>query len=159
MDQHCLVLDTGIPETGHLAGLQVSVHFRDNGLPLIYFDNQLMGGPGSATWTGRDWVFSPIGEKNSEDRELRDPRELEKIGAESFRVYKPSGRKINVYKTINAGRDWKLESVIPVESQVDRVYTITNGHHEAKLLITEAGDRDIHTPKRDVFIGKLISSH
>ncbi|HEY1114826.1 MAG TPA: BNR-4 repeat-containing protein [Chitinophagaceae bacterium] len=159
MDQHCLVLDTGIPETGHLAGLQVSVHFRDNGLPLIYFDNQLMGGPGSATWTGRDWVFSPIGEKKPEDRELRDPRELEKIGAESFRVYKPSGRKINVYKTINAGRDWELESVIPVEAEVDRVYTIANAHHEAKLLITEAGDRDIHTPKRDVFIGKLISSH
>lgn len=158
LDRYCLVLDTGIPETGHMAGLQVSVHYRDNGFPLIYFDNQIMGGPGSATWNGSRWVFAPIGGKNNDDRELRDPRELEKIGAESFRVYKPAGRKIHVYKTVNAGHTWKLETVIPVEAEVDRVYTIKNAHHNAKLLITEAGDRDITTPKRDVFIGKLITN-
>src|SRR5688572_4865629 len=86
LDQYCLVLDTGIPETGHLAGLQVSVHYRDNGSPLIYFDNQTMGGPGSATWTGTKWEFSQIGNRNADNRELRDPRELEKTGADAFRV-------------------------------------------------------------------------
>lgn len=157
VDKYCLVLDTGIPETGHLAGLQVSVHYRDNGSPLIYFDNQKAGGPGSATWNGRSWVFAQIGKSNKDDRELRDPRELEKIGAESFRVYKPAGKKINVYKTTNAGKVWKLETVIPAEVEVDRVYAIKDGHKDAKLLITEAGDREIKVANRDVYIGKLIA--
>jgi len=156
LDQYCLVLDTGIPETGHMAGLQVSVHYRDNGFPLIYFDNQRAGGPGSATWNGTAWEFAQIGEKNGDDRELRDPRELEKIGADAFRVYKPAGKKINVYKTINAGKKWELETAIDVGAEVDRVYVINNAHQDAKLLITEAGDRDIEVPKRDVFIGSVV---
>jgi hypothetical protein len=154
LDKECLVLDTGIPEKGHLAGLQVSVNYRDNGYPLIYFDNQLAGGPGSATWNGSGWEFSQIGQRNGDDRELRDPRELEKIGPESFRVYKPAGTKINIYKTTNAGKNWELETVIPTNAEVDRVYVIDHARPEAKLLITEAGDRDIEMPKRDVFIGK-----
>ncbi|RYZ25170.1 MAG: hypothetical protein EOO10_18980 [Chitinophagaceae bacterium] len=157
LDKYCLVLDTGIPEKGHMAGLQVSVHYRDNGSPLIYFDNQKLGGPGSATWNGKTWQFSLIGKPNGDDRELRDPRELEKIGADAFRVYKPAGKKINVYKTINAGQSWELETTVPVDAEVDRVYAITNGHKDAYLLITEAGDRDIEVPKRDVFIGKMVS--
>jgi hypothetical protein len=157
LDKYCLVLDTGIPEKGHMAGLQVSVHYRDNGSPLIYFDNQRLGGPGSATWNGNEWEFSLIGKTNGDDRELRDPRELEKIGADGFRVYKPAGKKINVYKTMNAGKTWELETSVSVDVEVDRVYTITNGHKDAYLLITEAGDRDIEIPKRDVFIGKMAS--
>jgi hypothetical protein len=156
LDKYCLVLDTGIPETGHLAGLQVSVHYRDNGYPLIYFDDQIHGGPGSATWNGTSWEFSQIGKKNNDDRELRDPRELEKIGADAFRVYKPAGKKINVYKTINAGKTWQLETTIPMSVEVDRVYVITNANKNAYLLITEAGDRDIDVPKRDVLIGRMI---
>jgi len=156
LDKYCLVLDTGIPETGHLAGLQVSVHYRDNGYPLIYFDDQIHGGPGSATWNGTSWEFSQIGKKNNDDRELRDPRELEKIGADAFRVYKPAGKNINVYKTINAGKSWQLETMIPTSVEVDRVYVITNANKNAYLLITEGGDRNIDVPKRDVFIGRMI---
>jgi hypothetical protein len=156
LDKYCLVLDTGIPETGHLAGLQVSVHYRDNGYPLIYFDDQIHGGPGSATWNGTSWAFSQIGKKSNDDRELRDPRELEKTGADAFRVYKPAGKKINVYKTINAGKTWQLETTIPMSVEVDRVYVITNANKNAYLLITEAGDRDIDVPKRDVLIGRMI---
>ena len=159
LDNDCLVLDTGIPETGHMAGLQVSVHYRDNGFPLIYFDNQRAGGPGSATWNGKSWEFSQIGSRNSDDRELRDPRELEKCGAESFRVYKPAGKKINVYKTINAGKTWELETTIVAEQEIDRVYTINNAHKDAKLLITEAGDRTITTANRDVFIGRVTANY
>ena len=156
MDQYCQVLDTGIPEKGHLAGLQVSVHYRDNGLPLIYFDNQLAGGPGSATWNGDAWTFAPIGSPNNDDRELRDPRELEKTGPESFRVYKPAGKKINVYETTNAGKSWELETSIITEQEIDRVYVITNAHKDAKLLITEAGDRTITNANRDVFVGRML---
>ena len=157
MDQYCQVLDTGIPEKGHMAGLQVSVHYRDNGSPLIYFDNQTNGGPGSATWNGKGWTFAPIGNPNSDDRELRDPRELEKTGPESFRVYKPAGKKINVYQTTNGGKSWSLETSIPSEQEVDRVYVIQNAHPDVKLLVTEAGDRTITNANRDVFIGKMVS--
>jgi hypothetical protein len=155
LDKYCLVLDTGIPETGHLAGLQVSVHYRDNGWPLIYFDNQIAGGPGTATWNGTKWEFSQIAPPNNDDRELRDPRELEKTGAESFRIYKPAGKNINVYKTANAGKTWEPETVISVGVEVDRVYAIKNANKNAKVLITEAGDREINVAKRDVFIGKI----
>ena len=155
LDQFCKVLDTGIPETGHLAGLQVSVHYRDNGSPLIYFDNQTAGGPGSATWDGRKWVFANIESPGNSVRDLRDPRELEKFGSDSFRVYKPSDENIKVYKTINGGRKWELETIIEVGQKVDRVHVIDNAHKDAKLLITEAGDGDIQVAKRDIFIGSV----
>jgi hypothetical protein len=61
-----------------------------------------------------------------------------------------------VYKTVNAGKSWELETVIPMDVEVDRVYVITNADHDAYLLITEAGDRDIEVPKRDVFIARLM---
>ncbi|WP_379125537.1 BNR-4 repeat-containing protein [Paradesertivirga mongoliensis] len=157
LDDHCLVLDTGIPETGHLAGLQVSVHYRDNGFPLIYFDNQKMGGPGSATWDGSKWIFASIESPGNSVRDLRDPRELEKFGPESFRVYKPSNDLIKVYKTTNGGLSWLFETTIDVGQKVDRVHVIDNAHNDAKLLITEAGDGTMDVPKRDVFIGRIAS--
>lgn len=153
----CLVLDTGIPEKGHMAGLQVSAQYLDNGAPIIYFDNQLAGGPGTATWNGKRWMFSQIARPNSDDREARDPREFEKIGPKSFRVYKPSGNKINIYKTTNAGKKWKFETAINVPAKVDRVHVLKDAHKDAKLLITEAGDGEIKEAKRDVFIGKLTN--
>lgn len=154
-ESDCLVLDTGIPEKGHMAGLQVSVQYLDNGSPIIYFDNQLAGGPGTATWNGKAWKFSQIAPPNSDDREARDPREFEKFGAKSFRVYKPSGNKINVYKTTNAGKKWKFETAINVPAKVDRVHLVKDAHNDAMLLITEAGDGEIREAKRDVFIGKV----
>lgn len=159
MDKYCQVLDTGIPEKGHLAGLQVSAQYCDNGDPVIYFDNQVAGGPGTATWTGKQWTFSQIDKPNADDRELRDPREFEKTGARSFRIYKPAGKSIKVYKTDNAGETWALETVINADVEVDRVYVIKNARPEAKLLITEAGDRTIDKAQRDVYIGKVTSGY
>jgi hypothetical protein len=155
LDEFCQVLDTGIPETGHLAGLQVSVHYRDNGSPLIYFDNQVGGGPGSATWDGSRWVFSPIETPGNSVRDLRDPRELEKFGPESFRVYKPSNDSIKVYTTKNGGKTWELETTIQVGQKVDRVHVINNANPTVKLMITEAGDNTLDVGKRDVFVGSI----
>ncbi|MFI5453344.1 BNR-4 repeat-containing protein [Pedobacter sp. UC225_61] len=155
LDEFCQVLDTGIPETGHLAGLQVSVHYRDNGLPLIYFDNQVGGGPGSATWDGNKWIFASIETPGNSIRDLRDPRELEKFGADSFRVYKPSEDSIKVYITTNGGKSWQFENSIKVGQKVDRVHTIDNAHPSIKLMITEAGDNTLDVAKRDVFIGSI----
>ena len=90
---------------------------------------------------------------------MRDPRELEKTGAESFRVYKPAGNTIKVYKTVNAGKTWELETTIDAGVTVDRVYVISNAQKEAKLLITEAGDGTITTAKRDVYIGQVTGGY
>lgn len=159
MDEFCLVLDTSIPDKGHMAGLQVSVHYKDNGFPLIYFDNQTQGGPGSSTWDSSKWIFSTIESPGNSIRDLRDPRELEKFGSESFRVYMPAEDKIRIYVTTNGGLKWELESVLSVGQQVDRIEVIQNAHKDAKLFITEAGDGDIQTAKRDVFIGKVVSGY
>jgi hypothetical protein len=149
-DEHCLVLDTGIPQRGHLAGLQVSAHYRDNGLPLLHFDNRSAGGICSATWNADAWVFSPIG------RDGGDPRGLEKFGPDSFRVYRPRGDEVRVFRTTNAGLDWELESSFPVGQRVSRCLLIDQYHPDAKLLITEDGDGSVNTAKRDVFIGRVI---
>lgn len=159
MDKYCMVLDTGIPEKGHLAGLQVSVHYKDNGWPLIYFDNQLNGGPGSATWNGKSWVFATIQSPGNEIRDLRDPRELEKIGANSFRVYIPNENKIKTYITNDGGLKWKLETAIQVGAKVDRVEVIENATKDIKLFITEGGDGEINIAKRNVFYGKVTSGY
>jgi len=149
-DQYCIVLDTGIPEKGHLAGLQVSVHFRDNGLPLVHFlDNRKGKGISSATWENGSWNISKITSAGG------DPRELEKTGPDSFRVYRPNGDKIDTYITNNGGISWSFENSIYVGQIVDRVHVIDNYHPDAKLLITENGDGELREAKRDVFIGKL----
>ena len=155
LDESCLVLDTGIPEKGHLAGLQVSVHYRDNGFPLIYFDNQIGGGPGSATWDGIKWIFSSIESPGNSIRDLRDPREIEKFGPDSFRVYKPSDELIKIYTTKNGGNSWEFENTINVGQKVDRVHAIDNAHPAVKLMITEAGDNTLDLGTRDIFIGSI----
>jgi hypothetical protein len=142
------VLDTGIPERGHLAGLQVSVSYRDNGFPLIHFDHRLAGGGGSATWSGAAWTFSPI------EASSWDPRELEKCGPDSFRVYRPAGKSVRVYRTNDAGLTWALETTIDVGANVDRCLAIDRAHPDAKLLITEAGDGSITEANRDVFVAR-----
>ncbi|WP_114781914.1 BNR-4 repeat-containing protein [Botryobacter ruber] len=152
-DAECMVIDTGIPEKGHMSGLQVSAHYRDNGFPIIHFDNVKQGGSSSATWNGKAWVVSQITPAGG------DPREIEKFGPDSFRVYRPKGKEIAVYKTTNGGLSWELETTAHVGQQVDRVHVIENAHPDAKLLITEAGDGEIRQANRDVFIGKVTANY
>jgi hypothetical protein len=133
--------------------LQVSVHYRDNGLPLLHFDNVKEGGSSSATWNGKGWVVSRITAAGG------DPRELEKCGPESFRVYRPQGTAIAVYKTTDAGQTWHLETTAEVGQRVDRIHVIANARPEAKLLLTEAGDGEIKKANRDVFIGKVPAGY
>jgi hypothetical protein len=147
-DKYCLVLDTEIPERGHFAGLQVSAHYRDNGWPLLHFDNRPARGISSATWTGTNWAFTVI-------TRGAEPRGLEKFGADSFRVYRPEGQNVGTFTTTDAGLNWSRESTIAVGHGVDRVLVIDNAHPDAKLLIMSSGDGDIRVPKRHMLIGKV----
>lgn len=130
-DSLCLVLNTGLPESSHSAGLQVSVNYRDNGLPIIHFDNRNAGGQGTATWDGSQWVFAQIGAGGG------DPREIEKFGPESFRTYHPSGSSVNVYKTLNGGLDWTFETSFQIDESMSRCYVINNFNPDVKLLLTQ----------------------
>ena len=176
LDKYCLVLDTGIPDTGHWAGLMVSAHYRDNGSPLIVFDSHLHDGLTSATWDAktRAWQFTRIAGHI-------DPRETEKTGPDSFRVYRPQGAAVEIYETTDAGAHWKLANSINIpaslgESQfidngrggqskktdakslvvraaIDRIHVIDNARPEAKFLLTQAGDNEINEARRNVYIG------
>lgn len=57
--------------------------------------------------------------------------------------------------SINLRQEWKLETVINAEGEVVRVYAIKDGHKDAKLLITEGGDREIKVGNRHVYSGYL----
>jgi hypothetical protein len=152
MDADCLVLDTGIPQRGHAAGLQVSAHYRDDGTPLVYFNHREGGGLATATWRDGKWKITPIGVGPGE------PRELEKVGPDAFRVYRPDGPRIRVLRTDDAGLSWTPEPTIDVGSRVDRVYVIDDCSPSAKLLITQAGDNTLTEGRRDVFIGRVAES-
>ncbi|RPI18140.1 MAG: hypothetical protein EHM65_02445, partial [Acidobacteriales bacterium] len=151
-DSRCVVLDTGHSTRGHLAGLQVSAHYRDNGFPFVHFQRQAGGGLSSATWNGSAWVVTGIPKANGE------PRGLEKIGPDSFRVYNPSGRGVNVYRTDDAGASWRVESTIDAGQSIDRCLVITNYHPDAKLLLTGGGSQEIEKGSRDIFIGKVMAA-
>jgi hypothetical protein len=148
-DAHCLVLDTGIPRRGHAAGLQVSAHYRDDGTPIVYFNHRDGGGLSTASWRDGRWRITPIGVGAGE------PRELEKIGPDAFRVYRPDGPRVRVLRSDDAGGSWVAEPAIDVGRRVDRVYVIDDFAPEAKLLITEAGDGTLTEGTRDVFIGRI----
>lgn len=174
-DKYCQVIDTGIPERGHLAGLQVSAHYRDNGAPLIVFDSRIHDGLTSATWDAktRAWQFTRIAGHI-------DPRETEKTGPNAFRVYRPQGGTVEIYETTDAGAHWKLANTITipatlgdvqlidnaraaqsakaggnagtVSASIDRVHVIDNARPGAKLLLTQAGDGEINEARRNVYI-------
>lgn len=55
-DKYCLALETPIPERGHSAGLQVSVHFRDNTYPVIHYNYPSEGVGVSLPGTERNGV-------------------------------------------------------------------------------------------------------
>lgn len=160
-DEHCLVWDSGTQEPGqpmHLAALQISVTYRDNGLPLIYFFNAKENAAMTSTWDIADkkWTFSRIAKADG-PRDSGEPRDIEKIGPESFRVYRPSGTDINVFKTKDAGANWEFETTIPVGQRISRVFAVDNFHKDAKLLLTEDGDATLDVGARDVFIGAVTA--
>jgi hypothetical protein len=153
MDADCLVLDTGIPDRGHAAGLQVSAHYRDDGTPLLYFNHRDGGGLATAIWKGGQMEDHP-----HRHRWRRAARAGKARPRTPFRIYRPDGPRIRLLRTEDAGLSWKLEPTIDVGSRVDRVYVIDDYSPAAKLLIIEAGDDTLTEGKRDVFIGKVLQA-
>lgn len=148
----CKVIDTGAPARGHSAGLQITVHYRDNGTPLIIFDRQSVGFS-SATWTGSTWNIVTITKSASE------PKELSKFGPDSFKAYKINGKKVEVYRTIDGGLNWNPETSFTAEVTLQRCFVIDNYNCDTKLLLIESinDHKNVKQANRDVFIGKALN--
>ena len=145
-ENNCKVTDTGTPPDGAQVGYQVSVHFMDNGDPLVIY---LHEGFKCAYWNGEFWSIEMI------DTPTSEPREIEKIGAEAFRAYRTSGKSVYIYRTDNGGESWALENRLIAPSDLARCYVLDNYHPDLKLLLTEmkSDGNNVLEGSRDVFVG------
>lgn len=127
-DRYCIALETPIPERGHSAGLQVSVHFCDNGFPMIHYNYPAEHGGRLATWDGNEWhhtAFTASGE----------PRGIEKLGPDKFRIYSTMGKGIVTYITSDGGRTVEREHEISTPMSLSRCYVIADARPELKLVM------------------------
>lgn len=157
-DAHCLVWDSGIPQTGdptHLAALQVSATYMDNGLPLVYYsDTKATNNRETvATWNieEKKWIFVRTGSN------IGEPRDIEKFGPQSFRTYCPSGTTINVYKTLDGGLTWSFETSFSTAESMSRVYVINDFHPEVKILMTQRPG-SVNTADGSVYTAAVTSN-
>ncbi|HET9571669.1 MAG TPA: BNR-4 repeat-containing protein [Bacteroidales bacterium] len=148
-DKYCMVANLGYPKTGHLAGLEISVHYMDSGLPIV-FHNVPGKGYGCSTWTGKLWTFTPISNQETETREIS------KLDRETFRVYITRGSKVLVYRSENGGHTWDLENTIEFGQTVSKCNEITNYHPDVRLMVSEIknDNKNVKESNRDIFIVK-----
>ncbi len=148
-EKFCKVISTGNPPDGEQVGYQVSVHFNDDGTPLIIYQHE---GFKCAYRSGEEWSVSTIAPQSSE------PREIEKTGKKGFRVYRTSGSSVFLYKTNDGGVNWELDNKILCPAPVRRCNMINNYHDEVKLILAEAKEdgNNVGIASRDVFIGSIV---
>ncbi|WP_297069379.1 BNR-4 repeat-containing protein [uncultured Duncaniella sp.] len=148
-DKYCLALETPIPERGHQAGLQVSVHFRDNGAPLIHYNYPSEHGGRLATWTGDEWHHTSFGA-------VGEPRGIEKLGPETFRIYSTMGKGVTTFVTSDGGLTVKRETEIETPKSLSRCYVVSDARPELKLLLFTTpvidGKESLHEGSRDMYV-------
>jgi hypothetical protein len=150
-ENNCKIVDTGNPPQGENVGHQVSVHFCDNGDPVVIYRHD---GFKCAYRNGTEWGISTIYAKES------DPRDIEKIGPNAFRTFRTAGETIYVFKSLNRGKSWELENKIQAPARIARCYVIDNYRPDLKYLLTEMkdDDRNVEAGSRDVYIGSITTS-
>lgn len=148
-DKYCLALETPIPERGHSAGLQVSVHFRDNTYPVIHYSYPSEVGGRLATWDGKKWChtsFAAVGE----------PRGIEKLGPEKFRIYSTMGKGVVTHITDDGGMTVRREKEIATPVSLSRCYVIKDARPELKLLMFSnpvvSGRETLHEGSRNMYM-------
>ena len=149
-ENFCKVLDTGTPPEGEQVGYQVSVHYCDDGLPLIIYQHE---GFKCSYRDGDSWQESTIYSQSNE------PRDIEKTGPDSFRTYRTAGKSVYIFKTLDGGRSWIQEQKITAGQDIKRCYVINNYNDEVKLLLTEnIIDDNVEEGNRDIFTGSVEST-
>ena len=149
-EENCKIVINETPPLGNNAGYQVSVHYMDDGKPIVVYQLENLK---SAIWNGSDWVISEIEVTTGE------PRDVEKTGANSFLVYRTSGKSVYVYETTNGGNTWIYSDKITTQTDLARCYVINNYRDELKLLMTESisdGD-NVGESNRDVLVAGIPS--
>lgn len=127
-DKYCLALETPIPERGHSAGLQVSVHYRDNGSPLIHYQYPSERGGRVATWTADGWHHTSFGAGG-------EPRGIEKLGPDKFRIYSTMGKGLVTHITADGGLTVSREKEVSTPVGLSRCYVIADARPELKLIL------------------------
>lgn len=146
--EDCVVEDTGplSKTTPHSVSYIQLVHYTNKGHPVLVYELNFGDGSimRSATWTGKDWVYSDI----PTDGFVLD---IEKTGPESFSFYAGRGQ-VFAYTTENAGQNWELDYSfsLPDNKRVVKLNVIDDYKQPAQFLITEAST-DMF-PSADVFI-------
>jgi hypothetical protein len=129
-EMYCKPLDTGCSNCGHQASLQVSVHYNDDGTPLIVYGH-LTAGLSSLRWNGTAWVNKVV------TTEKGEPREVSKFGPASFKAFRTAGNTCQVFRTTDGGESWRPETVITAAHPVGRCHVIDNAHADVKVLMEE----------------------
>lgn len=127
-DRYCLAFETPIPARGHSAGLQVSVHYRDNGFPLIHHQYPQERGGRLITWTGQAWHHTSFPAQG-------EPRGIEKLGPDCFRLYATMTPGLVAFLTEDGGLTVKREYETITPESLSRCYVIQDAQPELKLLL------------------------
>lgn len=149
-ENKCKVLVNEAPPLGENTGYQVSVSYMDNGKPLIVFQFENLK---SAIWNGSNWVINEVAVTTGE------PREIEKIGANSFSVYRTAGKNIYIYSTDDGGNSWSNTDKIVAPVDLARCYVINNYRDELKLLMTESKSDgyNVEESNRDILVAGYVN--
>jgi len=155
-DKYCLVLETPIPERGHAAGLQVSVHYRDNSSPVIHYQYAKEKGGQLSTWEDGKWHHQPFGSGS-------EPRGIEKLGADRFRIYSTMNPGLVTFLTNDGGITVERESQLATPFPLSRCYVIENARPELKLLMFSVPrpgvSEELRVANRDVYTVGTIHKH
>ena len=103
----------------------------------------------SAMWDGSQWVHSTVS-----DRSAKALFDLEKTGAESFRLFHAGGDDVNVFTTSDGGKTWVKgeEEIKPGIGSFNKVVLVENSHPDMRLIAmeTDFSERD-YTGKYRVY--------
>jgi hypothetical protein len=139
----CKAVDTGCSNCDHQASYQVSVHFNDDGSPLVLFGHS-KNGLTAVRRQGTGWVSQVV------TSALGEPRDINKIGARSFQAFRTTGNTCVVHRTNDGGATWAMETTITVPHPVGRCHVIDNNNPDVKLFLEQnpaEGGGDTSTAK------------
>lgn len=152
-DKYCLVLETPVPEQGHVAGLQVSVNFCDDGFPMIHYSYPAERGGRLAYWAGDEWQHTSFGASG-------EPRGIEKLGPKGFRIYSTMGKGVVTHITSDGGRTVAREKEIATPMGLSRCYVITDARPDLKLLMfsgsVDGRHETLQTGSRNVYMANDV---
>ncbi|HEY0715163.1 MAG TPA: BNR-4 repeat-containing protein [Polyangia bacterium] len=129
-EMYLKAVDTGCSNCAHQAGYQVSVHYNDDGTPLIVYGHEGRGLT-AVRWSNNAWVSQLITTAGGE------PREINKFGARSFQVFRTTGNTCVGFRSVDGGATWSPDAVITAPHPVQRCHVIDNHHPDVKIFMEQ----------------------